>query len=537
MNSRKNNSKIKNKNKRNSAVKNGGILSVKKSQVNGIRFGIWLYFMLFAMCIIVAMWLYQFVFAKSYYDDLKLKDVREICDDMAQVYIDASVQSDFEDGSTLKSIAKVNGFNVYMFNDEYFQCLQGYDSNGQEDKTVSALGWTSADTKERMKALFEEVKADENSGFCKIVPDDEYSVFEIEDDDPSGDDGQTGNLTLLQSTIDQAEENRAIVYTRYFSHNQIKVLIFVYAPMYSMSTTMDTLAAQMSVVTVVALVLTFAVGALVSWQLSKPIEKMSKSAAILAKGNYDVHFEGNGYVEIDNLSDSLNYATRELAKAETVRKDIMANVSHDLRTPLTLIRSYAEMIRDLSGDNKEKRDKHLNTIISETDRLTNMVNDILKLSKTEQRMELNTEEYNISEQVTEIVEMMRVGDEKGFIIECDIQPDVFVTADKEKISQVVINFLTNAFKYSGESRFVRVTLVRLKNSVRVDVIDRGIGISQEELPYIWDRYTKASLKHQTGDSNGIGLSIVKTIISKHDGKYGVNSALGKGSDFYFELPL
>ena len=178
MNSRKNNSKIKNKNKRNSAVKNGGILSVKKSQVNGIRFGIWLYFMLFAMCIIVAMWLYQFVFAKSYYDDLKLKDVREICDDMAQVYIDASVQSDFEDGSTLKSIAKVNGFNVYMFNDEYFQCLQGYDSNGQEDKTVSALGWTSADAKERMKALFEEVKADENSGFCKIVPVDEYSVFE-----------------------------------------------------------------------------------------------------------------------------------------------------------------------------------------------------------------------------------------------------------------------------------------------------------------------------------------------------------------------
>ncbi len=513
-------------------------MSVKKSQINGMRFGIWMYFMLFTMCVIIAMWLYQFVFAKSYYDEVKLKDVREICDDMAQVYVDASSNDDFDDGSTLKSIARVNGFNVYMFNDEYFQCLQGYDSNGQEDKTVSALGWTASDVKDRMKDLFSEVKADENLGFCKIVSADEYIASDARQALTETGDGEGAEDDETDASQSQrAEKSRAIVYTKYFSHNQINVLIFVYAPVYSVATTMDTLTAQMSVATVVAFVLTFIVGWLVSWQLSKPIEKMSRTASILAKGNYDVHFEGNGYVEIDDLSDSLNFATRELARAETVRKDIMANVSHDLRTPLTLIRSYAEMIKDLTGDIKEKRDKQLDAIIGETDRLTNMVNDILKLSKTEQRMELKTERYDISRQVNEIVEMMKVGDEKGFVVECDIEPNVFVTADKEKISRVLINFLSNAFKYSGDSRFIRVVLAQGKNTVRVDVVDRGIGISAEELPYVWDRYTKASLKHQTGDSNGIGLSIAKTIITRHDGKYGVNSELNKGSDFFFELPL
>ena len=112
-----------------------------------------------------------------------------------------------------------------------------------------------------------------------------------------------------------------------------------------------------------------------------------------------------------------------------------------------------------------------------------------------------------------------------------------VFADKQKISQVIINFLSNAYKYSGDSRFIRITLKAYGDRVRFDVYDNGLGISEEELPYVWDRYTKASLKHKTGDSNGIGLSIVKSIVLQHNGKYGVNSTLGKGSNFYFELPL
>ncbi|MBR5250579.1 MAG: HAMP domain-containing histidine kinase, partial [Clostridia bacterium] len=208
---------------------------------------------------------------------------------------------------------------------------------------------------------------------------------------------------------------------------------------------------------------------------------------------------------------------------------------HDLRTPLTLIKSYAEMVRDLSGDDKVKREKHLNTRIKEAERLTNMVNDILKLSKSEKTGELNLEKYNFSQQVNEIVDMMINGNGDDYVVERDITPKIYVTADKHKISQVIINFLSNAFKYGGDEKYVRVVLKQYGDKLRFDVYDKGIGISKEELPYVWDRYTKASLKHKMGDSNGIGLSIAKSILLQHDGKYGVNSELGKGSNFYFEL--
>lgn len=487
------------------AVKHGGILSTKIFNINGIRFGILLYFMLFSICILVVMWVFQFVFARSYYNNMRHHDVENICDSATQMITDDNYE-------VLESIAKTNGFNMYVFNSKYFQCLQGFDSNGQQDKDVSVLNWNTDGGElnpEKLEDLFDTVSKSESLKYCEIVTD--YDG--IDDDD-------------------------AIVYASIFKQmGDYELMLFVYVPMYSMSATMATMTAQLTVVTLTALVLSVVVGGMLSAQLSTSIETMSDYAKILATGDYSVRFIGNGYTEIDDLSDSLNYATSQLSKSETIRKDVMANVSHDLRTPLTLIKSYAEMIRDLSGDDKKKREKHLNTIIKETESLTAMVNDILKLSKSEQVGGLNREEYDLSNQVNEIIDMMRNGDTQGFTLERDIEPKLFVCADKQKISQVIINFLSNAYKYSGDSRFVRVTLKAYDGRVRFDIYDNGLGISEEELPYIWDRYTKASLKHKTGDSNGIGLSIVKSIVLQHNGKYGVNSTLGKGSNFYFELPL
>lgn len=487
------------------AVKHGGILSKKIFNINGIRFGILLYFMLFSICILVVMWLFQFVFARSYYNNMRHHDVENICDSTMQMITD-------DNYDVLESVAKTNGFNMYVFNSKYFQCLQGFDSNGQPDKDVSVLRWNTENgalNTEKLKALFDTVKKTEGLKYCEIVTD--YDG--IDDDD-------------------------AIVYANVFKQiGDYELMLFVYVPMYSISATMATMTAQLTVVTLTALVLSLVVGGMLSVQLSTSIETMSKYAKVLATGDYSVKFVGNGYTEIDDLSDSLNYATRQLSRSETIRKDVMANVSHDLRTPLTLIKSYAEMIRDLSGDDKKKREKHLNTIIKETESLTAMVNDILKLSKSEQVGGVNKEIYDLSAQVNEIADMMVNGDMKGFSLERDIESNLVVFADKQKISQVIINFLSNAYKYSGDSRFIRITLKAYGDRVRFDVYDNGLGISEEELPYVWDRYTKASLKHKTGDSNGIGLSIVKSIVLQHNGKYGVNSTLGKGSNFYFELPL
>lgn len=463
-----------------------------------------MHFFLFSVCILFVMWLFQILFARTYHNNIRLNNVEDICDAMV-----ITLQED--DSFKLKNVAKANGFNMYVFNSTYYQCLQGYDSNGQEDRKVEVLGWLTPDSRldvKKLKELFALLEDTEEQKYCRMM------------------NGFLGT------------EGECIVYLRpYKQFAGHELILFVYVPMYSMNSIMSTLSAQLLVVTLSAAVLSVMVGGMLSWQLSKPIEKMSQYAKILATGTYTIRFEGNGFTEIDDLSESLNYATRALANAETVRKDIMANVSHDLRTPLTLIKSYAEMVRDLSGDDKAKREKHLNTIIKEAERLTDMVNDILKLSKSEKTGQLKMEEYDLSQQVNDIVDMMIVGDEKGFVVEREIVSDVKIYADKQRMSQVIINFLSNAFKYSGDSRVIRVTLKVYGGRARFDVYDNGIGIAEEELPYVWDRYTKASLKHKVGDSNGIGLSIAKSILVQHRAKYGVNSTLNKGSDFYFEIDI
>ena len=450
------------------------------------------------------MCLFQILFARAYHNNIRKNNVEAICESMVDIMREQNSYS-------LQNVAKANGFNMYVFNSKFYQCLQGYDSNGQEDRKVEVLGWLTEDSRLDVKKVKEL-----------------FSILE--------ENGGTKYCVMVESFMDMEGESIIYIHT-YKQFTGYELVLFVYAPVYSMDSIMSTLTMQLLVVTCSSLLLSLLVGSMLSWQFSKPIEKMSENARILANGTYSIRFEGNGLTEIDDLSDSLNYATKALANSETVRKDIMANVSHDLRTPLTLIKSYAEMVRDLSGDDKVKREKHLNTIIKETERLTDMVNDILKLSKSEKTGELKLEEYDLSQQVNDILDMMVVADEKGFTLERSVVPTVTILADKQKLSQVIINFLSNAYKYSGDSRSIRATLRIVGNRVRFDVFDNGIGISEEELPYVWDRYTKASLKHKVGDSNGIGLSIAKSILVQHRAKYGVNSVLGKGSNFYFEMNL
>ncbi len=472
--------------------------TLKKPNLNGLRFSIWLNFMMFSLILLAVMWLFQFVFAKTYYNSMRINDVRKLSESAVKSLRlnvwNNSIEADLE------RLARTNGFNIYLFN-QIDQCFYGFDANGNKDKTVSAV------PNFNLSRLKTELKNSGEGIVCDTVKDNTSS------------------------------EKVAIRYAMFFVKEGTTYIYFTYVPLFGMASTMTIMTVQLLIITGLALALSFLAAALMSWQLSKPIEEMSRSAVKLANGDYDARFVGNGYTEIDNLSDSLNYATRELAKAENLRKDIIANVSHDLRTPLTLIKSYAEMVRDLSGDNKEKREKHLNTIISEADRLSDLVNDILNLSKSENFDTLVISQYNISEQLNEIVNIYREGNKNKFTFECDIDDNLIVKADKQKINQVFDNFLSNAVKYSGKSTVIRLMLKKYGQKVRFDVFDYGIGISKDELPHVWDRYTKASLKHQRNDSHGLGLSIVKTILIKHGASFGVNSKLGEGSDFYFELPL
>lgn len=147
---------------------------------------------------------------------------------------------------------------------------------------------------------------------------------------------------------------------------------------------------------------------------------MSQSAQHLASGDYTVRFEGSGYTELDELSDTLNFATEEMQRVETLRQDLLANISHDLKTPLTIIKSYAELIKDITGDNKAKREEQLDVIIDEAKRLTELVNEILVVSQQNSTSKLNKTDFDFSELVESVVKKFDF-DNSGYNFRRDVK--------------------------------------------------------------------------------------------------------------------
>lgn len=269
--------------------------------------------------------------------------------------------------------------------------------------------------------------------------------------------------------------------------------------------------------------------------ISKPITNITKSAKQLAAGNYNASFTGADYLEISQLADTLNYATKELKQSDSVKRELIANTSHDLRTPLTMIIGYAEVMRDLPGENTPE---NVQVIIDEAARLNTLVNDMLDLSKLQsENAELELTEFNLTALSEQIIERMRKMTEKdGFNFEFTFDRNVFVKADETKISQVVYNFLSNAVNYSGDSRDINIKQSVAAGKVRMEFTDHGVGIPKEKLPNIWERYYKIDSTHNRSQiGSGIGLSIVKSILELHKAKYGVSSSPSYGSTFWFEL--
>ncbi len=270
--------------------------------------------------------------------------------------------------------------------------------------------------------------------------------------------------------------------------------------------------------------------------LSRPIADVNRAAKKLVAGEYDVEFTGEGYREIYELSDTLNQAAKDLKRTDRMKTELIANISHDLRTPLTLITGYCEMMRDIEGENNPE---NMQVVLDETARLSSLVNDLIDLSKYEsgtQKYEI--ESVDLDFLLIETVDRYRkllVGKDYTFVYE-SVGP-TFVQCDKKRILQVIYNLVGNAINYAGEDKTVILRLTDGENGrKRVEVIDHGAGIAKEDLPLIFDRYYKVDKVHSRAvTGTGLGLSIVKNILEGHGAVYGVQSELGAGSVFYFEL--
>lgn len=317
--------------------------------------------------------------------------------------------------------------------------------------------------------------------------------------------------------------------------------VLVRYPLNTLSVSVKQMQIYVIIIAVVAIAFTFFLSYFVAEKLSRPLRDMSKTAKKLASGDYSVEFTSTEYSEIADLSTALNYMKDEMRKSGDFQKELLANVSHDLKTPLTMIKAYASMIQEISGDDKEKRNKHLQVIIDESDRLTGLVNDVLSTSKINSGLEqLNKKVFNLTEYLYGVINKFSyLTETQGYNIMVDVDANLYTFADEEKIGQVIYNLISNAVNYTGEDKTVYISLKfsAEENRIKFAVRDTGKGISEEELAHIWDRYYRSQDSHTRPiKGTGLGLNIVKAILESHNFAFGVTSKEGYGSTFYVDFP-
>ena len=328
-----------------------------------------------------------------------------------------------------------------------------------------------------------------------------------------------------------------LLYGKQVKTNLANYYLILNTPLEPIESYIDFILNQYLYYAIIVVLITLVLAFFLSKNIAGPIVKMKNEANKLAQGNYDARFETNSFSEINDLASTLDDATEKLSKVNDLRKDLLANVSHDIKTPLTMIKAYAEMIKDISGNDPEKRSEHLDVIIQESEYLDKLVSDMSELSKLQSGViETRKANFDLKECVNNVVLLLSQAiKEKNINLVLDLD-DCVVYADEIKISQVIYNYLSNALKYSDDNSKIIIRTKVDEDKVRLEVIDNGSGISQDALPYIWDRYYKVDKNfNRSVNSTGLGLAIAKAILEAHNARYGVESTLGKGSTFYFEL--
>lgn len=281
-----------------------------------------------------------------------------------------------------------------------------------------------------------------------------------------------------------------------------------------------------------AMLLSIPIISFIGKKFTNPILKLEKVASSISKGNFDVVCSVKTNDEIETLSNSLMKMASDLKKKYQLQRDFIANVSHDFKTPLSVIRSYSEAINDGLIDEKNIG-KYSGEIIKEVDRLNALVMDLLQLSKLQDGVyTLNKQFFSLPSFVSECVNLLSpIAIEKNISIVSSVKP-LEIYADEKYLQRVLYNFIDNAVKFSPQNSKIEVSTYDESNNIKLSVKDYGIGIENHQLNDIWDKYYKNS---QSGGM-GLGLPICREILKMHNFQYGVKSSKEFGTEFYFLIP-
>lgn len=475
----------------------------------GIRRRMMIYLVAFVVCVLAMLWLCQIVMLDDFYRHYKTRQLSGAADAMVGNMGNAELDV------LAEQLAAQNELCIMLLDGE---CRPLISSEGQRF------------------CLIHRMKVRDLSFWSRKAPADGAARLELFSINPNPNEEYDERRFTGRVPPRAREEGQVLFYARRVTLPDGQPgFLLLNSLITPVDATVSTLRAQMAYITVIVLSGAVLLALVLSRRLSQPIIDTNNAARALSRSRYDRPQNSCSYREIAELNDTLSAAAAELNQVEHLQHELIANVSHDLRTPLTMISGYAEVMRDIPA---EVTAENMQIIIDESRRLSTLVTELLDFSRLQAGLTaLTLQPVDVTEAIHSIVARCAALMEKdGYVI--DFTPDTHVTAraDAARLSQVVYNLLNNALTYTGEDKRVQIRQIDAGDRVRIEVQDSGRGIPEEELPLIWNRYYRAKESHRRAvQGSGLGLSIVRTILESHGAPYGVTSRDGEGTCFWFEL--
>ena len=482
----------------------------RKSKLRSLKWKLLFLLAVFTVAVLIVVWIFQILLLGPFYESAKLRELDRAADHLSESMTDSL--------GDLKTAAAV-------YAEEYQMYVRIFSRKFGAMEEIAAAHLTG-------DYYIRTISSEDIARLYSLASDEKNGTYaERRTVRPWISEGEEG-MTVVD------DDKKEIVFVRIVHSGggeYVVLLNMIYTPL---NATVSTLNNQFVWICGILIFGAVIFAAILSKTIVEPIAKVNTQAKKLGEGNFDIELKKDmGYLEITELSETLDYAAGELARTENLRRELMANISHDLRTPLTMISGYGEVMRDIPGENTPE---NIQVIIDESTHLSELVSDLLDLSKIQSgNVRYSSDVFDITSAVGQAMDRYKKFKvHEGYSIEFLSSEHVNVRADRVRMMQVVYNLINNAINYSGDVKEIKVEQTVSDGCVRISVSDRGEGIAPENLPDIWDRYYKVDRVHRRATvGTGLGLSIVKGILEAHNARYGVESALGYGSTFWFELPV
>ena len=447
--------------------------------------------LLFVVGVMALVYFVQTTFLDDFYKANKVKSLQSVGNSIADIIAD----DDFED--VIEHVAMSNEVCVRVVsNNENYSYTGACTLRGIDNNTINAIA-AEVDEEDNKEKLFD-------------------------------------NFRYQRHFMDRPED--VYIFAKMISYDDERILIMVSSGITPLNTTISTIKSQYLLIMAIILAMTLVLALIISRYIISPIKQINNESRNLSKGAYDRYSVTTNSKEFDELNKTLEKANEDILKAEKAKKELLGNVSHDLRTPLTMIVGYGEMIRDLPEENTPE---NINVIIDEAKRLSTLVDDLVDISKIDAiKLELHKTTIDIRQLLESVMRQYeKYCETQGIDLSLDCKAEGSFEADEGRIRQVLYNFINNSLNYnSKKEQKIIIGSEKLEDGIRIFVYDNGDGIDRQDLNNIWDRYYKVDKEHKRHHiGSGIGLSLAKQLIEAHGMECGVESLKGEYSKFYFDV--